>query len=54
MYDTNLTEATMLRVSVETRAKIRKLGQKGETYDVIIRRLIREAGKGEAPVNNKT
>jgi len=35
---------TTIAISVETKEIIRTLGEKGETYDAIIRRLIQEAG----------
>lgn len=35
---------TTVSVDEETKEMLRKLGQKGETYDEIIRRLIEEAG----------
>ena len=37
-----------IRVRPETRGLLRKIGRKGETYDDVIRRLIREAGYGGA------
>ncbi len=33
---------TCIRISEETREKLKRLGRKGETYDDIIRRLIEE------------
>lgn len=35
---------TTIAISIETKEIIRTLGEKGETYDTIIRRLIQEAG----------
>lgn len=36
--------STTIAVSVETKEMIRILGEKGETYDAIIRRIIQKAG----------
>jgi len=33
-------EETTIRISVETRDKLKKIGRKGETYDDIIKRLL--------------
>ena len=35
-----------IRIRPETRELLRKIGRKGETYDDVIRRLIKEAGYG--------
>ncbi len=35
---------TTIAISVETKEMLRILGEKSETYDTIIRRIIREAG----------
>ena len=37
-------KTTTIAISFETKEIMRTLGEKGETYDEIIRRLIREAG----------
>ncbi|MCK4614016.1 MAG: hypothetical protein KAU14_04365 [Thermoplasmata archaeon] len=39
----NYMSTTTLAVSIETKEVLKSLGTKGETYDVIIRRLIKEA-----------
>jgi hypothetical protein len=39
-------EITVIRVSKETRAILRNLGKKGESYDAIIRRLIEYYDQG--------
>jgi len=36
--------STTIAISVETKELIRILGEKGETYDAIIRRIIQKAG----------
>ena len=38
-----MKKVTMIKVSPETRDMLKDLGKKGETYDQLIRRLIREA-----------
>ena len=38
------SRSTTIAVSVETKEIIRTLGEKGETYDAIIRRVISKAG----------
>ena len=38
---------TTIVISAETREKLKQLGRKGETYDEIIRRLIRIAEGAE-------
>jgi hypothetical protein len=38
------SRSTTIAVSVETKEIIRTLGEKGETYDAIIRRVINKAG----------
>lgn len=38
------SKSTTIAVSVETKEIIRTLGEKGETYDAIIRRVISKAG----------
>lgn len=38
------TMATTISLDEETKEMLRRLGDKGETYDEIIRRLIEEAG----------
>ena len=35
-------EYTSIRVKVETRERLRKIGEKGDTYNVIIERLLEE------------
>jgi len=43
-----MRRTTVIRVSLETRELLRKLGRKMETYDDIIRRLIKkELERGE-------
>ena len=37
-----MSEITMIKVTRETRDMLKDLGKKGETYDQLIRRLIRE------------
>ena len=41
-------EDTTIRVSVETRDALKALGQKGDSYDAIIRRLLKKR-KEEGP-----
>ena len=36
--------STTIAISVETKEMIRTIGEKGETYDAIIRRIIHQAG----------
>lgn len=36
--------STTIAISLETKEMIRRLGEKGETYDAIIRRVIHKAG----------
>ncbi len=36
--------STTIAISLETKEMIRRLGEKGETYDSIIRRVIHKAG----------
>jgi len=38
-------EATTIQVSKETREMLMEMGKKGETYDIIIKRLIETAKK---------
>jgi hypothetical protein len=38
------TGSTTIAISVETKEMLRVLGEKSETYDSIIRRIIQEAG----------
>lgn len=35
-------EYTSIRVKIETRERLRKIGEKGDTYNVIIERLLEE------------
>jgi hypothetical protein len=44
-----MREMTSLKVSKETREALKALGRKGESYDAIIRRLLKEHQKGEPP-----
>jgi len=37
-----MTEITSIKVTPETRDMLKSMGRKGETYDELIRRLIRE------------
>jgi len=37
-----MTEITSIKVTPETRDMLKALGRKGETYDDLIRRMIRE------------
>lgn len=39
-----VTMATSISLDPKTREMLRAMGEKGESYDTIIRRLIREAG----------
>jgi hypothetical protein len=39
-----MAPATTISVSVEIKEMLRQLGEKGESYDAIIRKLIRRAG----------
>lgn len=39
-----VTMATSISLDPKTREMLRAMGEKGESYDAIIRRLIREAG----------
>lgn len=39
-------DATTIQISKETRAQLRELGKMGETYDDVIRRLIKLAKEG--------
>lgn len=41
-------EITRIPVTLETRAKLKDLGKKGETYDAVIRRLIEKGEAGAA------
>jgi hypothetical protein len=48
-----MEEATQIPVKVSTRTLLRKLGEKGQTYDEIILRLIdfwRKGHEGKHPV----
>ena len=38
-----MSEAPKIRVSPETRERLKDLGKKGESYDDVIRRLIEKA-----------
>jgi len=40
IYAVICMEETTIRITVETRDRLKKLGKKGETYDKIIRRLL--------------
>jgi len=40
-------EKTTIQVTVKTKARLTKLGLKGDTYDDIIRRLLDKLGKGK-------
>ena len=44
--EVNETEIVKIPVALETREKLKDLGKKGETYDQIIRRLMKK-GAGE-------
>jgi hypothetical protein len=37
-----MTEITNIQITVETRDQLRELGEKGEDYNTVIRRLIAE------------
>ena len=43
--EVNETEIVKIPVTLETREKLKTLGQKGDTYDQIIRRLMKEGTK---------
>ena len=40
-------EITTIQISKETRDKLKELGKKGETYDEIIKRLLKLAGSNK-------
>jgi hypothetical protein len=42
---------TTIRIEVELRDELKKLGRKGETYDEIIRRLMKEARSANSSDN---
>ena len=41
------TEITTIQISRETREELKELGKKGETYDEIIRKLLKTAKECE-------
>ncbi len=44
----NQNKNTTIQISTETRDELKTLGSKGETYDEIIKRLIKVYKKGES------
>ena len=46
---TQRRELTSIQVSVETRERLKKAGKKGETYEEIVTRLIRECEEKHEP-----
>ena len=41
MFMATTTKSTTIQITIETRDELQSLGIKGETYDVIIKRLIK-------------
>lgn len=44
IFDILIIMATTIAVSPDTKENLRKFGEKGETFDQIIRRLMEDAG----------
>lgn len=40
-----MKKQTTIRLTVETREKLKRLGRKGETYEQIVSRILEEIGK---------
>lgn len=40
-----MSRKTIIRVDVETREQLRRIGRKGETYDDIIKRILQQPQK---------